>query len=139
MANLTTWIQRLFLISAFIASLTCFARPDYNLPLYIFTYMAWGLQRVEIFFYNYIKYEQSQKGRIAWLLVFTLIIDIIWVLYWATFWGSSSFEKGYWENGIHNFVVALSILNLILKVKNYKVILSLFFFELLHNLTFCSQ
>jgi len=52
MANLTTWIQRLFLISAFIASLTCFARPDYNLPLFIFTYMSWGLQRVKSFEIN---------------------------------------------------------------------------------------
>lgn len=48
MANLAVWIPRLFLISAFIASLTCFARPDFNLPLFIFAYMAWGLQRVKI-------------------------------------------------------------------------------------------
>jgi len=46
MQSLTPWIQRTFLISAFIASLSCFARADYNLPLYIFAYMAWGLQRV---------------------------------------------------------------------------------------------
>jgi len=103
MANLSSWIQRLFLFSAFIASLTCFARPDYNLPLYIFAYMAYGLQ------YN-------QKPTIAWTLAFTLITDVIWVLYWLPFWSGSNFEKGYWENGIHNFVVALSCLNIIFKV-----------------------
>jgi len=45
----TPWIQRIFLVSALIASLNCFARADYNLPLFIFAYMAWGLQRVSIY------------------------------------------------------------------------------------------
>ena len=46
MALLPEWIERLFLTSAFIASLCCFSRADYNLPLFVFAYMAWGLQKV---------------------------------------------------------------------------------------------
>mmetsp|Transcript_31485 Transcript_31485/g.28667 ORF Transcript_31485/g.28667 Transcript_31485/m.28667 type:complete len:141 (+) Transcript_31485:64-486(+) len=102
-ASLSPWIQRLFLISAFIASLSCFSRADYNLPLYIFAYMAWGLQR-------------NQKTRIAWLLVITLITDFIWILYWGPFWGSDKFEDGYWENGVHTLVVVLSTINIFIKV-----------------------
>jgi len=46
MPGLRPWVQRIILTGAFIAALNCFIRADYNLPLFIFAYMAWGLQRV---------------------------------------------------------------------------------------------
>ena len=42
------WIQRLFLISALIAAINNIGRADFNLPLYIFAYLSWGLQKVRI-------------------------------------------------------------------------------------------
>ena len=40
----TTIIRRLFVVSGLIAVLNGFARPDFNLPLYIFAYLAWGFR-----------------------------------------------------------------------------------------------
>ena len=34
-------LKKLFLAIAFIACLTCFARADYNLPLFAFAYLLW--------------------------------------------------------------------------------------------------
>lgn len=39
-------IPYLFLISAAIACLTCFSRPDYNLPLMAFNYLTWTNKHV---------------------------------------------------------------------------------------------
>jgi len=44
MADYKSSIPFLYLISAGLACLTCFARPDYNLPLMAFAYLTWGFQ-----------------------------------------------------------------------------------------------
>ena len=43
--DLTTWPKKLFILLAFIACFTCYARPDYNLPLFAFAYLLWDLER----------------------------------------------------------------------------------------------
>lgn len=35
------YLKKIFAIQAFIACFTCYARPDYNLPLFAFTYLLW--------------------------------------------------------------------------------------------------
>lgn len=54
MSTLTPWVQRLTLFSALIAGMNCFLRADYNLALYAFAYIAWGLQRVQIHYFRII-------------------------------------------------------------------------------------
>mmetsp|Transcript_15329 Transcript_15329/g.17697 ORF Transcript_15329/g.17697 Transcript_15329/m.17697 type:complete len:138 (+) Transcript_15329:29-442(+) len=103
MVNTALWTRNLFLVSAVIAAFTSFSRADYNLPLFIFAYMAWGLQK-------------SQKLVISWLIAFTLLTDLVWLLYWGPFWDSEAFVQGYWENGIHTLVIALSSINFALKI-----------------------
>jgi hypothetical protein len=50
-------------------------------------------------------------------MVFTGLIDIIWILTWGIFWNNSEYyPKGYWENGIHSFVIMFSIINFMIKV-----------------------
>ena len=34
-------VKKLFLVSAVISCFTCYARPDYNLPLFAFAYLLW--------------------------------------------------------------------------------------------------
>jgi hypothetical protein len=34
-------LHRMFLAGAILGALSCFARPDYNLPLYAFLYIMW--------------------------------------------------------------------------------------------------
>jgi len=103
MPGLRPWLPRLVPTASLLAALNCFTRADYNLPLFIFIYMAWGLQR-------------TQKPRIAWMLVITAFFDVCWILYWTPFWESSAFPSGYWENGLHTLTIILSWVNLGLKV-----------------------
>lgn len=37
--------KKLFLGIAFISCFTCYARPDYNLPLFAFAYLLWDIDR----------------------------------------------------------------------------------------------
>lgn len=39
------WPKKLFLGIAFISCFTCYARPDYNLPLFAFAYLLWDIER----------------------------------------------------------------------------------------------
>ena len=55
MVNTGLWTRNLFLVSAVIAAFTSFSRADYNLPLFVFAYMAWGLQKVTLFSYHFPK------------------------------------------------------------------------------------
>ena len=63
--------------------------------------------------------NQSQKVRITWLILFTMIIDLVWLIYWGSFWNSKEFTPGYWENGVHTFTIILSSINLFLKVTDH--------------------
>lgn len=36
--------KRLFLVIVFLAAFSCFGRADYNLPLFIFSYVLWDLR-----------------------------------------------------------------------------------------------
>ena len=44
--QIALWIPKLFLASAGIAALNCYARADYNLPLFVFAYLVWTSQKV---------------------------------------------------------------------------------------------
>ena len=41
MMDLKPYITKLFIVSAVIACFTCYARPDYNLPLFAFAFLLW--------------------------------------------------------------------------------------------------
>ena len=48
-------IPTLFLIMVITTSISCFDRPDYNLPLFLFAYMIWALEDVRIYNNKWIK------------------------------------------------------------------------------------
>ena len=63
-----------------------------------------------------LKFNQHKLG-ITSLMVWTLLIDIIWILIWGIFWNDKKYyPNGYWENTIHSFVLWLSALNICVKV-----------------------
>ncbi|CAD8125772.1 unnamed protein product [Paramecium sonneborni] len=98
------WPKKLFLAIAFISCFTCYARPDYNLPLFAFAYLLWDIDR-----------PVSQKIRLIYLFVYSWIIDFVWLVYWGPFWNSSTFSHN-WADGIQTFVLVLSVINFILKL-----------------------
>lgn len=58
-----------YLVVALVALLNCPNRNDYNLPLGVLAYLLWNHP-----------YQHSQKHRILWLVLFSLLTDLIWVL-----------------------------------------------------------
>ena len=55
-------IPTLFLISAGIACLTCFSRPDYNLPLMAFAYLTWDHKHVSSITSKLIPTERAEES-----------------------------------------------------------------------------
>lgn len=93
-------INKLFMAVVVLSLFTYFERPDYNLPLFAFIILLWDNA--------YIK----QKTRIWYLMSVSLLVDLIWIIYWAATWG------GYKNNeaGLCNFTIFISVLIFILKI-----------------------
>ena len=90
-----------FLIVALIAIMNCANRNDYNLPLGIFAFLIW----------NY-PYERSQKHRIIWMFIFSIICDLLWFLIISVGeWG----EVG-GQNSLKTLTQVLSIINFVYKI-----------------------
>lgn len=58
---------------------------------------------------------QSQKTRLFYLFVSTWIVDFIWLVYWGITWGSAEYKQN-GSTGASGFVLALSIINFLVKV-----------------------
>lgn len=96
-------INKLFLAIIVVSLFTYFERADYNLPLFAFAYFLWN------------HHKPNQKTRLWYLMVFSLIVDFIWVFFWAVFWSREDFTA---NNGtkLTSLTVTLSAINIILKV-----------------------
>ena len=86
---------------AIFGALSCFARADYNLPLYAFLYIMWD-QEVE------------EKVKLLILLIVTWLVDFIWMVYWIPHWNSDEMKD--WQKGLHNFVIFISVINFLMKI-----------------------
>ena len=78
---------------------TYFERPDYNLPLFAFILLLWDNTLVK------------QKTRLWYLMVVSLVVDLIWIIYWAVIWGGYDNK----EAGLCGFTIIISVINFIIK------------------------
>lgn len=99
-----SYLPKIFLVCAGTAILTCLARPDFNLPLFVFAWMIWK------------EGDEVQKFRLILLMALTFIVDFIWLCYWGSAWSDEN-DSGSWESGIHHFVFAVSVIGFIVKVR----------------------
>jgi hypothetical protein len=68
-----------FILIGLLGFLCCPDRSDYNLPLGVFAFLLWG------------QTQFSQKHRILWLILLSVLADIIWLLVVSiSFWGENS-------------------------------------------------
>lgn len=93
-------INKLFMVVIILSLFTYFERPDYNLPLFAFILLLWDNAYVK------------QKTRIWYLMVVSLLVDLIWIIYWAATWGSYNNK----EAGLCNFTIFISVLIFIVKI-----------------------
>ena len=69
-------IGKVFLALSVLSCLTCLERADYDLPLFLFSYLMWAVPKAD------------HKVRLYYLMIWTAIVDLVWLIYWGTFWGS---------------------------------------------------
>lgn len=92
--------NKLFLAMIVLSALTYFERSDYNLPLFGFALLLWDYR------------GSSQKARLWYLMTFSLLTDVIWIIYWAVVWNSYNNR----EMGICSFTIVVSIIELLVKI-----------------------
>lgn len=68
-------LNKLFMVVIVLSLFTYFERPDYNLPLFAFILLLWEN--------SYVK----QKTRLWYLMAVSLVVDLVWIIYWAVTWG----------------------------------------------------
>ena len=98
----------LFLGGAILAGVNTFlGRADYNLFLYLYMSYIWK-------FMDNIKENQIQEKINTFnALVYSLIIDIFWCLYWNAKWNNLKVDS---EGAIHSLVILTSWIGVLLKI-----------------------
>ena len=93
-------LNKFFMAIIILSILTYFERPDYNLPLFAFIMLLWDNAYVK------------QKLRMWYLMVISLLVDLIWIIYWAVTWNGYANR----EKGLCNFTIFLSCLIFVVKI-----------------------
>eukprot|EP00826_Nyctotherus_ovalis_P055483 TRINITY_DN7367_c0_g1_i3.p1 TRINITY_DN7367_c0_g1~~TRINITY_DN7367_c0_g1_i3.p1 ORF type:complete len:130 (+),score=29.19 TRINITY_DN7367_c0_g1_i3:141-530(+) len=94
-------LSKLFIGAATLGGISCLARADYNLPLFIFVYFMWT-------------YDPKEKYRIVGLLFVTLALDVVWIVYWYMNWNAPTLQ--HWNSAINAIVMFCSSANVLIKV-----------------------
>jgi hypothetical protein len=99
------YIPYLFLTGAVIGAIGCLGRADYNLPVFLFGYVA----------FNYLR---GHKHLVAAIFAFSVIVDLIWFFFiYLNVWMRDEYVNlAQWETGIHKMCLIVTIINLVLKV-----------------------
>lgn len=63
MAGFVDWIPRIFLLGALLGAIGCLGRPDYNLPVFLFAYIAWNYMRVRLTRTKRLLWSQCSSAR----------------------------------------------------------------------------
>ena len=103
MAGILDHVNKFFMVIIVFSLLTYFERSDYNLPLFGFTLLLWNHSS---------HHEKSQKLRLWYLIAFSCLIDVIWIIYWAVVWNSYANR----ELGLCNFTVIISVIIFLFKL-----------------------
>ena len=92
--------NKLFLVIIFLSAFTYFERADYNLPLFAFAILLWEYK------------DPQQKTRLWYLMAFSLLTDLIWIIYWGSVW--NGYENN--EKGITTWTLIISIVEFVVKI-----------------------
>ncbi|EAR96406.3 transmembrane protein, putative (macronuclear) [Tetrahymena thermophila SB210] len=95
----------LFLTGTVLAAINCFARADYNLPVFLVSYLLWEQDYGR---------EQTQRARILYLLMFCTFVDFFYIIYWGS--SISVFTKDLeWLNSVYVFTIIMTAILMVIK------------------------
>lgn len=100
-----TYIPYIFLAGAVVGAVGCLGRADYNLPVFLFGYVAFS-------------YLRGQKHLVAAIFAFSVIVDLLWFFFiYLNVWMRDEYVNlAKWETGIHKMCLVVTIINFVLKV-----------------------
>ena len=95
-------LKYFYICGAIIAALNTLSRADYNFVLYLFMFYVWTfMENTEI--------QKQDKVGCCYILIFSLLIDFIWVLFWGGKWDTV-------PTLFHEMTLFFSWLGIILKI-----------------------
>ena len=97
-----------FLGGAILAGInTFFGRADYNLFIYLYMSYIWK------FMSGSSENQTQEKSNTFNILLYSLLIDIFWCLYWNSKWNNLKIDP---EGAIHSLVILTSWIGILLKI-----------------------
>ena len=96
-------LKYLFICGAIIAALNTLSRADYNFILYLYMFYVWT------FMENSQAAQRQDKIGCFYIMVYSLLIDFIWVLFWGGKWDTV-------PTLFHEMTLFFSWLGIILKI-----------------------
>ncbi len=97
-----------FLGGAILAGInTFFGRADYNLFIYLYMSYIWK------FMSGSSENQTQEKSNTFNILLYSLLIDIFWCLYWNSKWNNLKVDP---EGAIHSLVILTSWIGILLKI-----------------------
>jgi len=96
-------LKYLYLCGAIIAAINTLSRADYNFVLYLYMFYVWT------FMGNTAEEQRQDKIGTFYILLYSLLIDIFWCLFWGGKWNNVSTVA-------HELTLFLSWCGIILKV-----------------------
>ena len=100
-------LKFLLITGAIIGGINTLSRADYNLILYLYMYYIWH------FMDNQKESHIQEKVSSFFFAFYSLIIDIIWCIFWGKKWNSLQKDS---ESTIHFIVIFLSWIGIIIKI-----------------------
>ena len=96
-------LKYLYLCGAIIAAINTLSRADYNFVLYLYMFYVWT------FMGNTAEEQRQDKIGTFYILLYSLLIDLFWCLFWGGKWNNVSTIA-------HELTLFLSWCGLILKI-----------------------
>ena len=96
-------LKYLYLCGAIIAAINTLSRADYNFVLYLYMFYVWT------FMGNTAEEQRQDKIGTFYILLYSLLIDIFWCLFWGGKWNNVSTIA-------HELTLFLSWCGIILKI-----------------------
>jgi hypothetical protein len=98
----------LLLAGAGLAAFNTLARADYNLILYLYIFYVWNNMS------DSKEAQATEKINSFFVLLYSFVIDIVWVLFWGGRWGTKVDNEAL----VHTLVIFFSWLAILVKVIN---------------------